>query len=263
MISWWESIDTVSRFNGWMQLSVFVFVVLAMISSILVWISGNRISQLQTQSVRMAEQRIHSAEKTSLVVHKELTAAEQKQFETEQLLKSANARIAGLQDRLKKAEKKQATAEAALRKSKLHQKTAPAATVPTAAPKPAALKARFREQLLKGLAQHPEGIVDIYAIQKDSRSKQLAEELNELFRQAGWTTNGVSLSTFSERPEGLTLALHSQDTAPSCASTLQTVFSKLGLAVPIRINSKYPEWSLALIVADLPASAARTAGGMP
>ena len=106
MLSWWESIDTVSRFNGWIQLAVIVFAILTMIGSVLVWFSGNRIVQLQVASARMAEERINAADKTSLSVHKQLVAAEQKQFETEQLLKSANATVAALQDRLKKVAKK-------------------------------------------------------------------------------------------------------------------------------------------------------------
>ena len=76
-MSWWDSIDTVSRFNNWMQFAVIIFAFLAGISGFLVWFSGNRIALQQTKLTALAQQKTKTYEKTSLSVHKELVALQQ------------------------------------------------------------------------------------------------------------------------------------------------------------------------------------------
>lgn len=47
MSAWWDSIETVSRFNNWMQISIVVFGVLAAVASAFAILAANRISDLQ------------------------------------------------------------------------------------------------------------------------------------------------------------------------------------------------------------------------
>jgi hypothetical protein len=44
------------------------------------------------------------------------------------------------------------------------------------------------------------------------------------------------------------LAVNSKETAPSYASFLQRVFSTIGMEVSAKIDTKYREWSLTIIV---------------
>lgn len=253
-MSWWDSIDTVSRFNNWMMFAVIVFAFLTAVSGFLVWLSGNRISLQQAESAALVRQNIKTYEKTSLNVHKELVTLQQKQFETEQLLKVANTNLTKLRNQLKKAEKKRLGAEQALSRIKMDKnKTVPKYEIQVI-PEQSALFSKFNARFLDILKQGPEGIIDIYAVKGDSTSIELAADFHTLFNKAGWTTNGVVQSTFFPKIEGLVLAFNSKDTAPSYASFLLQAFNRLGITVSSRTNNKYPEWSLSLIVSDFPAS---------
>jgi hypothetical protein len=252
-MSWWDSIDTVSRFNNWMQFAVIIFAFLTAISGFLVWFSGNRIALQQTRLTALAQHKTKTYETTSLSVHKELVALQQKQFETEQLLKVANTNLTRLGKQLKKTQKKQFEAEQALSSMAINKDgisdrlEMPAVSLTPQAP----VSSKFDKQFLDILKQGTEGIIDIYAIQGDTDSNELAANFDTVFKKAGWTTNGVAQSSFSQKIKGLVIAFHSKDTAPSYAFFLKEAFNKLGIAVATRVNSKYPEWSLSLIVADL------------
>jgi len=254
-MSWWDSIDTVSRFNNWMQFAVIIFAFLTAISGFFVWFSGNRISLQQTKSTALAQKKIKTYENTSLSVHKELVALQQKQFETEQLLKVANSNLARLHKQLKQSQKKQFEAEEALSRIKAGRDRISHEPEIPLTPKQPSLSPEFKKQFLDILKQGSEGIIDLYAVQGDSDSKKLASKFDTLFNQAGWTTNGVAQSTFSPKVEGLVLAFNSKETAPSYASFLLHAFNKLGISVSTRVNSKYPEWSLSLIISDFPVPA--------
>ena len=254
-MSWWDSIDTVSRFNNWMQFAVIIFAFLAGISGFLVWFSGNRIALQQTKLTALAQQKTKTYEKTSLSVHKELVALQQKQFETEQLLKVANTNLARLGKQLKETQNKQFEAEEALRRMTINKEGISDKTETPDVPVKPTGTSKFDERFLDILKQGTEGIIDIYAIQGDTDSNALAANFDTLFKKAGWTTNGVAQSSFSQKIEGLVLAFHSKDTSPSYAAFLIDAFNKLGIAVATRVSSKYPEWSLSLIVSNLPVPA--------
>ncbi len=251
-MSWWDSIDTVSRFNNWMQFAVIVFAFLTGISGFLVWFSGNRITLQQTKLTALAQQKAKTYENTSLSVHKELVALQQKQFETEQLLKVANTNLARLGKQLKETQNKQFEAEEALRRMAINKEGISDKSKTPAVPVKPPVSSKFDERFLDILKQGTEGIIDIYAIQGDTDSNALAANFDTLFKKAGWTTNGVAQSSFSQKIEGLVLAFHSKDTAPSYAAFLIDAFNKLGITVATRVSSKYPEWSLSLIVSNLP-----------
>jgi len=262
-MSWLDSIDTVSRFNNWMQFAVIVFAFLTAISGFLVWFSGNRISFQQTKSAALSQKKIKTYENTSLSVHKELVALQQKQFETEQLLKVANTSLSRLRKQLKETQKKQLKAEQTLGliktgKDQISQEP----EIPIASPKPS-LFSKYDKAFLDILKQGNEGIIDIYAVQGDSKSRKLAANFDTLFKKAGWTTNGVAQSTFAQKVDGFVLAFHSKDTAPSYGSFLLHAFNKLGIPVSTRVNSKYPEWSLSFIVSDVPDPASNTRQNSP
>jgi hypothetical protein len=46
------------------------------------------------------------------------------------------------------------------------------------------------------------------------------------------------------------LAVNNKETAPSYSSFLQRVLSTIGLAVSAKVDAKYREWSLTLIVGE-------------
>ena len=105
-----------------------------------------------------------------------------------------------------------------------------------------------REQLIDLLDPGPKGNVDIFCVMDNQRSEMTARQLEEILTADGWKTNGVAQSAFSNPPKGLVLAVNNKETAPSYASFLQRVFSTIGMDVSAKIDKKYREWSLTVIV---------------
>ncbi|MGA6926028.1 MAG: hypothetical protein WBY88_10125, partial [Desulfosarcina sp.] len=105
-----------------------------------------------------------------------------------------------------------------------------------------------REQLIDLLDPGPKGNVDIFCVMGDEGSELTARQLEAVLTADGWKTNGVAQSSYTTPPKGLLLAVNSKETAPSYASFLQRVFSTIGMEVSARIDKKYREWSLTVIV---------------
>jgi hypothetical protein len=85
----------------------------------------------------------------------------------------------------------------------------------------------------------------------DEGSEETAQQLDEILTADGWKTNGVAQSAFSNPPRGILLTVNSKETAPSYASFLQRVFSTIGLEVSAKIDNKFREWSLTIIVGTI------------
>ena len=85
----------------------------------------------------------------------------------------------------------------------------------------------------------------------DTLSESTANQLEDILSSDGWKTNGVAQSAFSNPPNGIVLAVNSKETAPSYASFLQRVFSTIGMEVSAKIDNKYREWSLTVIVGTM------------
>ncbi|MEJ2041187.1 MAG: hypothetical protein P8X55_20010, partial [Desulfosarcinaceae bacterium] len=66
-----------------------------------------------------------------------------------------------------------------------------------------------------------------------------------------WTTQGIVQSAFSNPPKGITLVIHSKQTAPSYAKFLQRTFTTIGLPVAAQVNNKYREWSISMVVGQI------------
>src|ERR1700760_4635400 len=96
MFSWWDSLDSITSFNKWMQLFVAVFGIITAICTFLLWFSGNRMAALQSIKEAQAQQRLHAAETSTEDVRKELTEEQKRRMEAEREL---HERVEGVQKR--------------------------------------------------------------------------------------------------------------------------------------------------------------------
>lgn len=65
MEDWWQSIDSVIKFQNWMQVSIVVFLVLTAIATALTIIAANRISKLRNNEEEVQRQRLQKTEKSA------------------------------------------------------------------------------------------------------------------------------------------------------------------------------------------------------
>ncbi|BBO87310.1 hypothetical protein DSCOOX_04900 [Desulfosarcina ovata subsp. ovata] len=112
----------------------------------------------------------------------------------------------------------------------------------------AGLSENQREHLIDLLDPGPKGNLDIFCVMGNENSELTAKQIEAVLAADGWKTNGVAKSAFANPHKGLLLVVNSKETAPSYASFLQRVFSTIGLTVSAKIDKKYREWSLSVIV---------------
>jgi hypothetical protein len=62
MVSWWDSVDSVQRFNNWMQGGIVLFGVIAALTGVASWLATNRIDELQEIKTLALERRVARAE---------------------------------------------------------------------------------------------------------------------------------------------------------------------------------------------------------
>jgi hypothetical protein len=62
-MSWWNSLESVSNFNWYMQLGAIVFGVVTVVTTALIWISGNRASTLQSERDAAIRSRLERKQK--------------------------------------------------------------------------------------------------------------------------------------------------------------------------------------------------------
>jgi TolA-binding protein len=202
-----------------------------------------------TDELETSRKRVRSLEKTAEGIRKELLQTQQHQDISQLKLKTSNSSAQELRQELLDARKRLEKAELAV---KAHQEQAgDSETIDSfdlELEPEGGLSENQREQLIDLLDPGPKGNVDIYCVMGDEISELTADHLDEILTADGWKTNGVAQSAFSNPPSGLMLVVNSKETAPSYASFLQRVFSTIGMEVTAKIDTKYREWSLSVIV---------------
>ena len=269
--------ESVAALNGWMLAATLVFAVLTGIMVFLtVGKSKNLVSGL-SEELQTSRKRIKSLEKTAEEIRRELLQTQQHQDINQLKLKTSKSSAKELTQALLDARKRMEIAEAAIKahqeqekqKKKnaeesgtseyldLEQKDEDAEESETSEyldlelEPEGGLSQSQREQLIDLLDPGPKGNVDIFCVMDDETSEMAARQLEEILTADGWKTNGVAQSAFSNPPKGFVLAVNSKETAPSYASFLQRVFSTIGIDVSAKMDNKYREWSLTIIVGTI------------
>jgi hypothetical protein len=114
---------------------------------------------------------------------------------------------------------KHAITEQALRQLREHQRAR-------------TLTSEQRQGLLCKLQQDPKGFVNVMAIMNDGESNQFATELEQVLREAGWTTHGVGVGLWAGgTPLGVFVECPSTGAVPSHADHLLWALSESDLLV--------------------------------
>ncbi len=251
--------ETVAAVNGWLLAATLVSAALTGVMAFLAHTRSNRhISQL-AQDVETSRRYLKSLEKTAEAIRKELLETQQHQDISQLKLKTSRTSAEELRQALLDARKRLEIAEAATKKARevknAHDDDAKTRFDAQAeAPPSGGLSESQREQLIDLLDPGPKGNVDIFCVMDDRESNLTATHLNEVLTADGWKTSGVAQSVFTCPPQGVVLAVNNKETAPSYSSFLQRVLSTIGLTVSAKVDAKYREWSLTLIVGEGPAS---------
>ena len=256
MLSWWPNMEFVASLNTWMLMATLVFAVLTGIMVFLsIGKSKDRIGRLADE-LSASRKQIKSLQKTAEAIRKELLETQQHEDINQLRLKTSNSSAQELRQALLDARKRLKIAEEAVKARQVQaakdgEETEVFDDLTLELEADNGLSENQREQLIDLLDPGPKGNVDIFCVMGDESSEETAQQLDEILTADGWKTNGVAQSAFSNPPRGVLLTVNSKETAPSYASFLQRVFSTIGLEVSAKIDNKFREWSLTIIVGTI------------
>ena len=252
MTSLWTSLESLSALNNWMLAGTLLF---ACVTGILIFLTSGKSKTLVSRlskELASSRNRVRSLEKTAESIRKELLQAQQHQDISQLKLKTSKSSAQELRQELLSARKRLEIAEAAVKARKEEESDPETLEVLDLELEPeGGISENQREQLIGLLDPGPKGNVDIYCVMGDDMSEATAGQLEEVLSNDGWKTNGVAPSAYANPPKGFVLVVNSKETAPSYASFLQRVFATIGMEVSAKIDNKYREWSLSIIVGDV------------
>jgi uncharacterized membrane protein len=256
MLSWWTDMESVAALNGWMLIATLVF---AALTGIMVFLTVGKTKKLVSglsEDLEIAHKRNKALQKTAEEIRRELLQTQQHQDINQLKLKSSKLSTKELTQALSDARKRMEIAEAAIKANREQREHDTGISETTEfldleLEPEGGLSESQREQLIDLLDPGPKGNVDIFCVMENAMSEITANQLEEVLTADGWKTNGVAQSAFANPPKGLVLAVHSKETAPSYASFLQRVFSTIGMEVAAKVDNKYREWSLTIIVGTI------------
>ena len=248
--------ESVAALNNWMLTATLIFAVL---TGIMVFLTAGKSRQLVSrlaEDLETSRSRNKSLEKTAEEIRKELLQTQQHQDINQLKLKTSDSSAKELRQALLDARKRLEIAEAAIQAHQERSKingdgVETIETLDLELEPEGGLSESQRGQLIDLLDPGPKGNVDFFSVMDDEGSDLTAKQLEAVLAADGWKTNGVAQSAFSDPPKGILLAVNSKETAPSYASFLQRVFSTIGLEVSAKMDSKYREWSLTVIVGTI------------
>jgi len=261
MNSWWNNIEAVSAFNTWMEIATLIGATLTFISLLLSWRHGNRMARHFLDRERQSNKKIKAVENAAEQIRKELLATQQNQDISDQQRRLAEMDAEGLRNEMERVRKRYSQAEGAL-KDRIKElkdinttqgitQTQGAVTTQSFGIDSSKLDDQQKKMLIKILKTGPKGELDLISVLDNTGSNLAATELKTIFENQGWTTSDIVQSAFSHPPEGISLIIHSKQTAPSYAKFLQKTLTTVGLQVSVQINNKYREWSLSMIVGQI------------
>lgn len=226
MPNWWNTIDGLTTFNTWVQISIVVFGVLTAVASY-------RISRLQTREASELDRRVKVAEDAAQGTTTNLKITSEKLATTSEKLAAAEQEIQAA---------KTAASQARTVAEESQKKIQPRMLTPGQ-----------RRAFVEALQGGPSGQVDIVAVLGDAESVAFAAELNGVLNDAGWQTAGVSQAVYTPNgPVGLLLKVHSKDAVPTHANTLQRALASAGYEAPGVLDGSVQRGYLGIVVGHKP-----------
>lgn len=255
MFQWWSNLEALASLSGWMQIIAIVCAAATAVFVFQLWANGNRMINYLVDRERHASHRIKAVEKAAEKIRKDLLETQQNQDIADQKRRLAEMDSDALRKEMEKIRQRYSDAEGKLKERIDELKdmniTQTSGIGQTTGAMKSALDPQQRKMLTGLLKSGPKGELDIIAVLDDSDSNALALDIKKAFDEQGWTTQGIVQSAFSNPPKGITLVIHSKQTAPSYAKFLQRTFTTIGLPVAAQVNNKFREWSISMIVGQI------------
>lgn len=254
MFQWWQNLESVATFNGWMQILAIISAAVTTISMVMLYLNGNRMILNLMEREKHSGKRIKAVEAAAEQIRKELLSTQQDHDIADQKRRLAEMDADALRKEMDKTRKRYTEAEGALKnridelKDMSITQTQSKDHSETPAEKEFQLDDNQIKMLGKLLNSGPKGELDIIAVLDDPHSNKLALQFKAIFDDHGWNTPGIVQSGFSTPPEGVMLVIHSKQTAPSYAKFLQRTLATIGVPVSAQINNKFREWSISMVV---------------
>jgi hypothetical protein len=252
--------ESVAALNNWMLLGALIFAAITGVLLFLANVKSRSIIQQLSKDLEASNGRIKSLEKTAGSIRKDLLRTQQYQDISKLKLKTSNSSAEELRMELLTARKRLAIAEAAIKERKEQEKNTGAFDdlglemeddLELELEPELGLSESQREQLIDLLDPGPKGNVDVFCVMGDEMSEATARQMDEILTNDGWKTNGVAQSAFTNPPKGFLLVVNSKETAPSYASFMQRVFTTIGFDVSAKVDTKFREWSLSIVVGTI------------
>ncbi len=245
MLSWPGSVESITTLNTWSQFACIFFMILAAVCIFLLISASRETINILSEKASSSSSKKQSIQNTAGSIRKEMLKAKQDNDIARMRITSLEAENSDLRIKLIKSKKNLEDLEDQIKNLEVeHLETQDTleekATI--------AFSTEQQKLLIQILENGPKGHIDIFSVIGENSSHMLAEVLEKLLGNDGWTTNGVVATTYPTIPEGIILAVHSKETAPSYSSFLQRSLTTIGLSVSAKTNKKYREWSLTMIV---------------
>jgi len=255
MASWWSNWETLAALNNLMLSATLVGAALTGVMAFLSYSRSKTHIDKLAGDVEVSQRNLKLLQNTAEEIRKELLATQQHQDINQLRLKTSKSSADELRQELIDARKRLEVAEAAVQaheeqRAQNNGREENHDTLELEVEEIGGLSESQREQLIGLLDPGPKGNVDIFCAMDNEDSSLTARHLEEILTADGWKTSGVTQSVFSDPPKGIVLAVNSKETAPSYSSFLQRVFSTIGMRVSAKIDKKYREWSLTIIVGE-------------
>ncbi len=251
MFSWWNNFDTVAVLGTWMQGVASLLCFICVFAAVALLSKGRRLLRLVEEKDRQNETKVKAAEKSAAETLGQLQEARKRVDEIEEQKRLAEMDAEALRKELDRLRRKFTSAQQALKTSTTADGSDSRTLDLEEGSQETLLEPKQVEILVKTLQNGPKGELDIVSLLGNETSLKMAHELRQVLSKQGWMVSQVIESAFSNEPEGIILAVHSKQTAPSYATFLQRAFTTIGLEVSARSVKKYREWSLTLIVGKL------------
>jgi DNA-binding transcriptional MerR regulator len=236
MAAWWNAVDAVSRFNTLMQVLAVLFIILSAAATALSIKSTNRVSFLKDLEAKKLGASLEKTRESLQKSNAEREAAERTLNEQLQIARQS--------------------AEVAVQESAVAKQSAEAANLKAVEAQnkitPRHLTEDQKQKLFQLLRSGPKGPVEITSLLGDPESHSFALELDAIFNNAGWKTNGVNQGVFNGSPKGLILQIKSVQASPPNAGYLQKALAAIGYHASGELAEGLPEQKLALIVGQKP-----------
>jgi hypothetical protein len=255
MFQWWQSLESVATFNGWMQVMAVIGAAATTICIIVLYRNGNRMIRNLMDREQHATKRIKAVEAAAEQIRKELLSTQQNHDIADQKRRLAEMDADALRKEMDKIRRRYTEAEGELKNRIDELKDMAITQGKDSVGQTEGMHLQFDDRQIKMLSKllnsGPKGELDIIAVLDNPQSNRLANQFKSIFDGHGWITPGIVQSAFSSPPEGVVLVIRSKQTAPSYAKFLQRTLTSVGLPVSVQINNKYREWSISMIVGQV------------